>query len=395
MKKVTRLMLLVALACAAANPQQIQGPGTPQADRHALPASFVLRQGMGFAVDDRPFYFSGGNCYYLMVYAADPLLRPAVDEVLDDSVAMGLRVIRTWAFNDGAGQWNALQTSPGVYQEYVFQGLDYVIAEAGRRGLRLILPLVNNWGDYGGMDQYVQWSSTANRHDDFYTDADCRQWYKDHVRKILKRRNTFTGIRYRDDPTILGWELANEPRCATDASGNVLQGWVEEMSAFLKGVDSRHLLTTGSEGFYGPNGPRSNPHTWMAQQGVDFVRNHSVPEIDFATLHLWPEGWNLSLAQSTQWISDHAADAGALLNRPMVVEEFGKSEPLSVRDSYFQAWYDAIYSSASAAGAAAGSCFWILYHDTYQNYDGFGVYYPAHSSTVAIISAEANRMNGL
>lgn len=40
---------------------------------------------------------------------------------------------------------------------------------------------------------------------------------------LLTRKNHLTGVEYRDDPTILAWELMNEPRCTTDPSGNTLQ----------------------------------------------------------------------------------------------------------------------------------------------------------------------------
>src|SRR4030095_9713904 len=114
------------------------------------------------------FAVVGFNCYYLMAYAADPGLRDEVDEVLREARSLGSTVLRTWAFSDGA-RWNALQIAPGVYDEDVFVGLDYVVHRASEEGLRVLLPLVNNWPDYGGMDQYVAWSDTAAAHDDFYT----------------------------------------------------------------------------------------------------------------------------------------------------------------------------------------------------------------------------------
>ena len=82
---------------------------------------------------------------------------------------------------------------PGVYSETVFQGLDYALNKADELGIRLILPLVNNWDDYGGMNQYVAWDATyggaptASVHDDFYTDSDIKTWYKDHVAAVLNR----------------------------------------------------------------------------------------------------------------------------------------------------------------------------------------------------------------
>ena len=225
---------------------------------------FVETRGIEFYLNDKPFHFIGTNCYYLMVYAADQNLRPHVDQVLEDAAAMGIKVVRTWAFNDGEDQWNALQTAPGEYQENVFCGLDYVLEKANSLNLRLILPLVNNWDDYGGMNQYVDWSSTVTKHDDFYTDANTKQWYKHHIQTVLNRENTINGRIYKQDPTIFSWELANEPRCSSDASGQRLYNWISEMSAYLKSIDPSHLLSIGCEGFYNEN----NPLNWMDNQGT-------------------------------------------------------------------------------------------------------------------------------
>lgn len=65
-----------------------------------------------FELDGAPFFFTGCNSYYLMTRAAEPTLRQQVLDVLDDAKAAGVRVVRTWAFNDGQ-EWNALQPAPG------------------------------------------------------------------------------------------------------------------------------------------------------------------------------------------------------------------------------------------------------------------------------------------
>ncbi|MFH1864428.1 MAG: cellulase family glycosylhydrolase [Candidatus Eisenbacteria bacterium] len=355
----------------------------------------VSVEGDSFILDGAPFYYVGCNNYYLMVFAADPGLRSYVEEVQAEAAGLGLTVLRTWAFNDGAGQWNALQTSPGVYQEYVFEGLDYVLNLADEYGLRVILPLVNDWDDYGGMNQYVAWSGTASAHDDFYSDENCRSWYKDHVYTVLNRVNTFNGRVYREDPTVFAWELANEPRCESDPTGATLGEWIVEMSSYIKSIDAAHLVTTGSEGFYGPAGPDHNPHSWMSSLGVDFVPHHAVETIDFACIHGWPDWWGMDYAQSMSWMSDHIDDSTELLGKPVILEEFGKQRPVETRDLFFQGWFDEIYQAAQAGEAAGGSNLWILYHDDYPDYDGFGVYCPEDSSTCGIIAAEAERMNSL
>lgn len=40
---------------------------------------------------------------------------------------------------------------------------------------------------------------------------------------LAGRVNTITGVAYRDDPVIMAWMLANEPRCQGDYSGSILQ----------------------------------------------------------------------------------------------------------------------------------------------------------------------------
>jgi mannan endo-1,4-beta-mannosidase len=354
--------------------------------------AFVRVDGTRFTVEGRPLHFAGTNCYYLMVFSADPGLRGHVDEVLTEAAAMGVTVVRTWAFNDGSG-WNALQTSPGVYQEYVFQGLDYVLDRCRQLGLRVVLPLVNNWADYGGMDQYVAWSSGANDHDDFYTDASCRNWYRAHASAVIGRVNSFNGRMYRDDPTILGWELANEPRCPSDRSGDTLVAWIDEMSEHIRGLDANHLIGTGIEGFYDEN---SGPWYMSGWEGVDFIRDHQPAAIDFAGAHSWPDNWGLDVPAALSLLSRQVRDATDILGKPFVLGEFGKhrdAEPAqgtAARDAFFAAVYDSLLTAE-----CTGSMFWISYHDAYPDYDGYGTYFPADTSTISIVMAHAEAMGAL
>ena len=357
----------------------------------AANTGFVATSGTKFVLNGSPFYFAGTNTYYLMVYAADAGLRSYVDEVLEEASAMDLRIVRTWAFNDGADEWNALQTAPGVYDEDVFKGLDYVLAKADDLGIRLILPFVNNWDDYGGMNQYVEWDASATSHDDFYTDSDIKGWYKNHISTVLNRVNTINGRTYKNDPTVFAWELANEPRCQSDTSGDTLNNWISEMSVYIKSIDSNHLVTTGIEGFYDED---SGPWWRNGSKGTDFIRNHQVSDIDFATAHSWPDHWGWNYNDTMSWVETQILDAHNTIGKPFILEEFGKSRDnggvTTTRDQFFQGYYDLIYSYQ-----AGGSNFWILYHDAYPDYDGFGVYYPADTSTIAIIESAASKENSL
>ena len=176
--------------------------------------SFVETRGTEFVVNGSPFLFNGFNSYWMMTMAAQPSERFKISNALRDAAAAGLTVCRTWAFSDGGPQ--ALQMSPGVYNEAVFQvsycnffcyvimhvdhnyisvmfwclvifqGLDFVVSEARKYAVKLILSLSNNYKDYGGKAQYVEWARSGgvpvSGEDDFYTNAVVKGYYKSHVK---------------------------------------------------------------------------------------------------------------------------------------------------------------------------------------------------------------------
>lgn len=279
-------------------------------------ASFVTRKQANLSLDGRTFYVHGTNQYYLF-YRSQAM----VDEVLQDAKALGLNTIRTWASCEGARQEGyCFQPQPRVYDEPTFQKLDYVLYKANQLGLRVILPLVNNWSEFGGMSQYVAWCGSTAGHDEFYRSPCAKALYKDYVRRVLTRVNIYTGVEYRNDPTILLWELANEPRCQSDRTGNTLLAWISEMAAFVKSIDPNHLLGTGEEGWYVNKGTdwRHNGFT-----GVDFIRNSQVPLIDVASFRLYPEEYGLSKSGALLWIDEHADDAHQRIGKPVTLGEFG------------------------------------------------------------------------
>src|SRR6185295_12406773 len=223
-------MVFAALVLAA-----LLGPAPRSAAENT---GFVDTSGRQLTLQGRPFYLHGTSQYTLF-YVSQAM----VDELLQDASGLGLNVIRTWAFCEGAGENGfCFQPSPGVYDEATFRKLDYVLFRANQLNLRVILPLVNNWNDFGGMNQYLAWCGSSAGHDDFYVNACTKTLYQDYVRAVLTRVNSYTGLAYKDDPTILAWQLANEPQCESDTTGDRLAAWVAEMAAFVKSIDSNHLL---------------------------------------------------------------------------------------------------------------------------------------------------------
>jgi mannan endo-1,4-beta-mannosidase len=376
------LLLTAAPTPAGAEPGAATGGG----------AGFVVRDGADLKLDGKRFRFGGSNNYYLMYKS-----RTMVDDVFADAKAAGFTVLRTWGFLDignSDGSNSVAGIADGVYFQYWdgdspayndgangLERLDYVLAAARAAGIKLVVPLTNNWRDFGGMDQYVRWAN-GQYHDDFYTNPTIRGWYKDWISHVLNRVNTITGVAYKDDPTVMTWELGNEPRCvgsnvyprSPNCTTDTLVAWADEVSRHIKSVDRRHLVSVGDEGFFcdGPDAPH-----WTANcgDGVDTVRFGKLPAIDVMSYHLYPDHWGTDAAWGTEWIKRHSAEA-AKVRKPVMLGEFGLRDK-STRNPVFREWTDAAISSG-----ADGFLYWILSGisddgSLYPDYDGFTVYCPS------------------
>lgn len=106
----------------------------------------------------RPFYPVGFNGYELVMLAATNQ-RPLVDEAFEQARALGLNTARTWAHS--ITPQLPFQTAPGKYDPEGVEALDYVLDSAARHGIQMILSFGDNWKYYNGVDQYVDWSTTA------------------------------------------------------------------------------------------------------------------------------------------------------------------------------------------------------------------------------------------
>ncbi len=404
MRNRTRGALVLAMAAALA------ASALPASAKPADPSSdFVSTRGTEFTVGNQVFPVVGANNYYPM-YSSEMM----TDAVFESASGAGFTTMRVWASfaigSPGGGDKATLADGDkGIYFQYWddlagepafndgatgLEKLDYVIAKAGEENLRLILPLTNNWGAFGGMDQYNIWAD-SDYHSDFYTDPEIRGWYQEWIEHLLNRTNTITGIAYKDDPTIMAWELANEPRCIGDGgpadgswgtglfprdpscTADTITPWVEEMSAYIKSIDSNHLVTTGDEGFF--NDPDGADWMYDGSDGVDTVAWASVPTIDYMSFHLYPDHWGTDAEWGNQWIVEHNA-AAKDIKKPALLGEFGWQDKSS-RNAVYQDWL-----TTSLATGGAGSLVWILSDirddgTLYPDYDGFTIHCPGSVCT--------------
>jgi mannan endo-1,4-beta-mannosidase len=385
--------LLVVGTLAVASPAMATHPGTTHSDK-----PFVQRSGSQLRVDGKPFRFAGTNNYYLM-YSSQKM----TDAVLDKAEAQGFDVLRTWAWFD-IGDPADPSTSvggadKGVYFHYLdtatgapafndgdngLKKLDYVVAKAGEDNLRLVLPLTNNWSDFGGMDQYNLWRG-ATYHSDFYTDPVERQWFKDWISHLLNHTNAYTGVKYKDDPTIMTFELANEARCIGSGrfpkdpgcNTSTITGWAKEMSTYIKSIDHHHLVSSGTEGeLCFPKSPSAQADwTRNCGEGVDELAISRLPSIDVMSYHLYPDSWTKDNAWALEWIRQHIQLAKSI-GKPSMLGEFGWSDK-ATRNPIYKGWLDQV-----SRYGGNGALYWILSDvqddgTLYPDYDGFTVYCPS------------------
>jgi hypothetical protein len=266
---------------------------------------FITRQGNTLYDGDKEFRFVGANMpglvlpYDWTLYLPERMHLPTPWEQEDAFKTldqMNGRVVRTWNLPmcDPKAQpqpWHYV-IGPGQFNEEAFKVVDNLLALANKYGVRVMLDLTAESGDYlGGIGTYAAYR--GKKRAEFYTDPQLKEDYKTTVRHVLTRTNTITGVAYRDDKAVLAWQFGNEMHTAPDA-------WLSEMAAYIKSLDKNHLV---AETRHRPGQPLM----------VD-------PNIDLVTRHLysnyrgvgggWPDAMRAEMAKLN----------GA---RPMFIGEFG------------------------------------------------------------------------
>lgn len=246
------------------------------------PAGDFIRVRNGkFELHDKPYFYVGTNMWF-GCYVADAALpdgRARLARELDRLKKIGVTNIRLLAGSESSPLVGAIPRgitkSPRNYDEALLRGLDFCLNEMARRDMKAVLFLSNYWQWSGSFAQYVRRITGENipdpdkplmAHGDwhafmqfsarFYQTPAAVELYRDYVSKIILRKNSVNGKIYRDDPTIMTWELANEPRPCADAGSAakdvpIFCDWVDATARFIHAQDENHLVCTGSEGVWG------------------------------------------------------------------------------------------------------------------------------------------------
>ncbi|KAI3324489.1 carbohydrate-binding module family 1 [Xylariaceae sp. AK1471] len=307
--------------------------------------SFASAVGLKFQIDGKVGYFAGTNSYWIgfLTNNAD------VDKALNDLQSAGLKILRVWGFNDvtsdpGSGTvwYQKLSASGSTINTGAngLQRLDYVVSAAEKRGIKLIINFVNNWSDYGGMAAYV--TAFGGSATSWYTNTAAQTQYKAYIKAVVSR--------YAQSSAVFAWELANEPRCNGCAT-SVITKWASDTSAYIKSLDSKHMVTLGDEGFGLATGTDGS-YPFSYNEGGDFEANLKIATLDFGTFHLYPNSWGTSYDWGNTWVKAHAAACKAA-GKPCLFEEYGAPSDHCNIESPWQ-------KTSLAADGMAGDLFWQL-----------------------------------
>ncbi|MFH0989524.1 MAG: mannanase [bacterium] len=355
---------------------------------------FIRVERTQFTHNGKPYYFAGINLWY-GCYLGSPGEtgdRERLCRELDSLLAYGINNLRLLAASEDSYILRsikpAIQRAPGVLNDSLLVGLDFVLDEMSERHMHAVMFLNNYWEWSGGMAQYVAWATGADGPDPedpvkgyggfmdfsakFYSTPEAMRLYEEYVKRIVTRRNTINGRLYAEDPTIMSWQLANEPRPGRDGESGkrnlaAFNAWIERASQYIHSLDTNHLVSTGSEGKVG-----------CIQLEEAFLESHKSVYVDYLTFHLWPLNWGWfnpkritetlpsSEEKSLQYINLHFTLARQL-NKPIVMEEFGMGRdsanilpgtPTTARDHFYRVVFQALYDSARAGAPIAGSNVW-------------------------------------
>lgn len=356
-------------------------------------SSLVKVEGHQFTLDGRPYYYIGTNYWYGSVLGLVQDRRRGVERLrkeLDFLKAQGVTNLRLMAGAEGSGMINGvtrvgppLQTRAGEFDESVLDGLDLVLSEMGKRGLKAVVFLSNNWEWSGGFQQYLIWAGLVPEElktrkltwdeqrdivSQFYACEPCRENYNKQVSLVLGRTNRYSGRKYTEDPAVMAWELANEPRPMRPAAAAAYKKWISGAAALIKSKDRNHLVTLGHEGYMGTDDLKL------------FEEVHADPNVDYLTIHIWPKNWGWFkgtqiqesfpsvLEKTSSYIAEHLKVAERL-GKPLVIEEFGlprdghsfdPEAPTTLRDALYTRVFSTLAEQAAAGGHVGGANFWAF-----------------------------------
>lgn len=363
--------------------------------------SFIKVNDKGqFIRDGKPYYYVGTNFWYGAILGSEGEggNRERLHKELDFLKNIGINNLRVLVGSDGENGVKtrvepSLQVAPGVYNDTILAGLDYFMNELRKRDMTAVLYLNNSWEWSGGYSMYLQWSGHGKavvpavdgwpafmEYVKLFQQSDsAKSLFANYVKDIVTRTNRYNKIKYVDDPTLMSWQIGNEPRAFSDDNKEPFAQWMADVASLIKSLDPNHMVSSGSEGL------------WGCENDITlFEKIHADANIDYLNIHVWPYNWGWVKADSLmellpqakentkKYIDEHMMVAKKY-HKPIVLEEFGfprdgfkfsKESSTNARDEYYRYVFDLIRQDRENGGLFAGCNFWA--------WGGFAGQVPGH-----------------
>ena len=341
-----------------------------------------------FQLNNKPYYFIGTNFWYGPLLGASDGAgdRSRLLRELDALKSIGIRNLRILVGAE-SGSKNVVSVEPVLLSDDdtlnpdLLDGLDFMLAEMGKRDMKAVLYLTNSWDWSGGYGYYLRriglgdspdasgdgWDAYCNYAAQMNVQKKAQRIFHQYIKKIITRRNKYSDIDYSDDATIMAWQLVNEPRPFRMENAQGMVKFLRKTSKLIKKLDPNHLVSIGGEGIIG-----------CQYDSLLFDQISSDPCIDYITIHIWPKNWNWvtndklsedldrAIHKTDQYIKQHLSVAQKL-KKPIVIEEFGYprdnasyalESTTDSRNEYYTHIFQIIQSSKQSGGLIAGCNFW-------------------------------------
>lgn len=234
-------------------------------------------------------------------------------DVLGSLQRLGARATRSFAFGVYSpldGGMPAHIQGRRQYNEAAFRAFDLMLALCRAYDVRVIVPLIasQSFPVVRGVDEFAALSGRTAP-GAFWTDESVKADFKHFLAYLLNRRNTVTGVLYKDDPAVLAWQLGNEfdsyapdRKLDGDAWKPIITAWQLEMAQVIKSIDRNHLLM---------------------EAGGDRQALLESPDVDLMSAHLY-EYWNRLSGAPTE-LAPLARQERAMSRgkKALLIDEFG------------------------------------------------------------------------
>ncbi|KAK4231816.1 putative mannan endo-1,4-beta-mannosidase P [Podospora fimiseda] len=318
--------------------------------------------------------------FYAPLNASYPT-RGRITEIMAISAALGSTFIRSHTLGISYGNPLSLFPRSATLNPAAFDPIDWAIFQAREYGLRLMIPLVDNFDYYhGGKYTWLRWSgynlsrTTSEREDpqvqEFYN-VNGKVWpeFQKYIKTWLTHVNPYTNLTYAQDPTIFAIETGNELCGPIWGDMDVPADWVREFGRYVKSLAPEKLFVDGT---YGVN------QTHLNIEEVDIFSNHYYP---------------ISVAKLRKDL-----DLVARVDKPYFAGEYSWLGNTAATDANLTAWLRELESSPTVVGDA----FWSLFGHNIpdcnafvEHNDGLAMQYgnPDHVAQIQLVRQHFLKMS--